>query len=78
MVTDVSETVSTLQCVQMLNHPETSILYVSYTLKGGKKKSGLYSTKTIFCVCEGKERNGVTASNRWGVRFIETCFQWKK
>ena len=50
MVTDVSETVSTLQCVQMLNHPETSILYVSYTLKGEKKKSGLYSTKTI-CVC---------------------------
>ena len=37
MVTDVSETVSTLQCVQMLNHPETSILCQLYLKRGEKE-----------------------------------------
>lgn len=57
--------------------PDTNISYVSFTLKGGKRKSELSSTKNFFFFfffCEGKERNGVTAGNRWGVRFIERCF----
>ena len=46
------------------------VFYVSYTLKGGKKKSGLYSTKTSVCVCVKGRREmewQLATGGEWGL-----------
>lgn len=70
-----NETVSTLQCIQMLNHYVICLTLVFHmsVIQQREERNQSYLVE-FLCVCEGKERNGVTAANRWGVRFIERCF----